>query len=482
MSEQLTYPSARSEKVAQERLRLKDVNADFHVFHFAPDRELGIGDMDAAYTIEELYTRFRYLPSDVTVTVGNHPGDYHRTTVFVEGKGENEVESDQGRQLLKALHDPNTRVEAQREYLLAQRKKIDRLNQEYGVEIPTVLFGIEADVTVNDQGHVSTEPPVEVLSDGEVGLNVVTLAIHDPRIAQARKQNHAMWQETITQSLEYAVGLTDANVGAVVNRLGHPFGELKAVLEYDPQRFAAIINSAKENMIAFEINAEKGFDADVLAALLENGNWLDFGSDFHAYLHWLKESIPEGTGISAEQQRKLELITRRNKFQRHEKSLWTGGAGTHPGVTTLLANVPPDIRERVQAEIWQLYKRKEPFQSIPQDTSDRDYVHARERIIADLLSGVEFPDAMAAELEQVWLRNELDLLFTLHDDEMDAITGRDLQEHERLVDAEEVGVSDLKGLFQHIFTMTKKHGVTMDRFVSAWDREKQRQFLRKEME
>ena len=73
--------------------------------------------------------------------------------------------------------------------------------------------------------------------------------------------------------------------------LAHPFDALERIYREDRRGFEEIANLAREQRVAFEINADKGFDEETLAALIKNDNCFSFGGDFHGFSYWLKRDI-----------------------------------------------------------------------------------------------------------------------------------------------------------------------------------------------
>jgi len=131
-----------------------------------------------------------------------------------------------------------------------------------------------------------------VLLSPEVGLEIVTASFHYERIPQARQNGEYFYQ-----------GFKAAIESGAVQRFGHPLWELYQVYAWDPEKFQEIADLAKKEAISFEVSSNRVHQlydertAAVLEKLIENGNLIDFGTDFHNFSSWMKKSalVPETT-------------------------------------------------------------------------------------------------------------------------------------------------------------------------------------------
>lgn len=462
------------EQQKEETFRLSELNADFHVIHFALDKEVGAGDRDASLDIASLVEAVASLPKGKIVTLGTHPLGYSPI--------EFDLTSINGQRLDQKFSDPATKIEAYRLFLKLQKEAIEKAKAQTASklkkeieEIPEILFGIEANVSIDEEGVVAIIPPPEVLIDAE--LDVITASCHGEDIKD--------WSGgKLAEALEYVFKLKHGE-RLLVNRLAHPFIELRKIYDWDSQRFKELMDLARENQVAIELNADKGFDEEVLRFLVENGNWLDFGSDHHTFRYWLKESDLSPEVETTDEERELvNLLTRRNKFHRREELLWSGTA-SHESINKMLARIPGEERKIVSDRVWQLYKHRGRLESLEGKELEEALVAERDEIVS-ILVPIEDKETRG------WLSREFTFLYQTFPVELDRLRRYDPERYREINEGFKrlesklaqsgLGYSDLKALFQELYIAKTKVGIPKSLFVSAWSREEQNAFLAKEMQ
>ncbi|MBM4402311.1 MAG: hypothetical protein FJ044_03645 [Candidatus Cloacimonetes bacterium] len=462
----------------REVLRMSEISADFHVIHFGFDEKVGGGDKDASLSIQKTVEyAVRFIPADKSIVIGGHPADSDRNEL---GKSIYPDDLDMNQKHLKFLQRQKAAIEEARAVAC----------EKYNCEGPRILFGIEADMKIDEAGNVNIVPPPEILA--EAGLDVITVSFHGSENIKGWPSEKVA--EKLAEGFEYILS-REANGKPLVNRLGHPFSELRKIYNWDKSRFQELMDLAKERKVAIEINASKDSDEGVLRFLVENENYLDFGSDHHAFRYWLKESVPAELELTNEERELLDLLARRNKFNRREKILWNGSS-YHPSLKGLLQNVSEEEREGVSERIWQLYKHRGVLEKtegdlvtekVPEEARNKKleelFVREREDIIGKLASEDE-------EL-QGWLRRELTFLYTIFPVELEWARRYDKEKDERYkarfteledkIAEVQISFSDTKALIQKLHQAKMKVGIPPRLFVSTWPREKQDAFLRKEL-
>jgi hypothetical protein len=84
----------------------------------------------------------------------------------------------------------------------------------------------------------------------------------------------------------------------------HPFDILERLYQEDQRGFEEVAEEARRHKVAFEINADKGFDEAPMRALIGNGNLFSFGGDFHALSYWLKRD-KKGLEVSRKDEKEM---------------------------------------------------------------------------------------------------------------------------------------------------------------------------------
>jgi len=263
-------PSPATQPVFMTNLSHK---TDLHVFHFRASLPLG-GDLDAAFTPREIVDWVRRFKVFDRFVLGNHPPNFFRIRTKLQPE----------------------------EYLDAMASMVSRLRDSYERSRPSsealgaaggrmrIFSGLECDFLLSAPGKVGFNPGERLLSRYDPDVSLIAFHFHN----------------TLTYGKRYEVDIADlvnafkwAIASGMFSVFAHPFDVLGRIYREDRRGFEEIANLAREGGVAFEINADKGFDKESVAALIKNGNLFSFGGDFHALSYWLKHD-PVGIGAEGE--------------------------------------------------------------------------------------------------------------------------------------------------------------------------------------
>lgn len=445
----------------KEGWHLRDMASDLHVIHPGFDERLGFGDRKASLTTEQI-VEFIYskMPRGLFV-IGSHS--------FVDFS-----EMNGGKQYIGEQGDLDYQG-----FLMAQKAELERAQTAMMAkyprsDYPTILFGIEADMGI-DRFY----PPTEVLTDPEIGLKIVTASFHYERIPKEKQTGEYFYQ-----------GFKTAIESGAINRLGHPLWELHRVYEWDPEKFQEIADLAKEKGIAFEITSQRLHQLyeeptrRILETLIANGNLIDFGTDFHNFLEWMKRSamVPESTKsrVTAEgemlMQRWEALQTFPDEFKQAERHFWK---------QTLRQTLELDLPERsiTQSEVndycWRLYKGElsEFTKANTNQEKEEVFVHLRDQFVDRVLppATVEFSKDGTALRERLAL--ELTELYTFWQKKPQELSAEEKQNLEEQFAAFGLNLGDLKRTLKVIYLLKSRFKIPKSQLVNVWPVAEQLQHL-----
>ena len=294
---------------------------DLHVFHFRTPLPLG-GDLDAVFAPREIVDWAGRFGVFNRFVLGNHPAAFFRV---------------------------NTQLPPE-EYLDAMASAVRSLRDRFQGSVPAkaaggrrLFSGLECDLLLPKPGEVSFGPGERLLS--HLNPDVALIALH--------------FHSGLTYGKRYEIVVTDltnafrwAISSGLFSILAHPFDVLARIFYEDRQGFEEIADLAREKRVAFEINADKGFEEKAMAALVENNNFFSFGGDFHAFSYWLKRD-PGGIAAAGEDEvlvRRILGLTREAADK--EKQYWRE-------LDPLFWQLPCSSKERGALRNYavQLYKR-----------------------------------------------------------------------------------------------------------------------------
>lgn len=440
---------------------LRDMASDLHVIHPGFDERLGFGDKEASLTTEQI-VEFIYSK----MPRGLFPVGPHSFADFSEMRGGKQYISEQGELDYKG-------------FLLAQKAELERAKTAMMAkyprpDYPMILLGIEADM-----GIYQLYPPAEVLTDPEIGLKVVTASFHYERIPKEKQTGEYFYQGFIT-AIE-----SDA-----VNRLGHPLWELHRVYEWDPEKFQEIADLAKAKGVSFEITSHRLHQLyeeptrRILEILIANGNLIDFGTDFHNFLEWMKRSVvvpestkdqvtPEGQALM---QRWEALQTFPDKFKQAERRFWK---------ETLRNVLELDLPERSIAQseindyIWRLYKGElSEFTGATIDQEKEEiFVRLRDRFVDRLLPPTTIQSLENHEALREKLTRELTELYLLWQEKPKALSVEEKQNLEEQFAAIGLNLGDLKRTLKVIYLLKSRFKIPKNQLINVWPLAEQLQHL-----
>lgn len=284
---------------------------DLHVFHFQAPLPLG-GDLDAFLSPRQIVdwaARFKIFDRFV---LGNHPPTFFRV---------------------------RTKLPPQ-EYLDAMTSLVDRLRDRFHGRL---FSGIECDFLLPGPGKIGFNPGERLLSHYNPDASLIAFHFHHT-LTYAKRHEIAI--ADLVNALRWAVR------SGMFSILAHPFDVLGRVYREDRSGFEEIANLARQERVAIEINADKGFDDGAMSALIKNGNFFSFGGDLHAFSYWLKRDT-KGLEVGGDDKRLVErVVGLTREAADKEKRYWKG---LDPLFWNL--SLPSGKREAVRNYSVQLYKR-----------------------------------------------------------------------------------------------------------------------------
>lgn len=227
---------------------------DLHVFHFRAAPPLG-GDLDAAFTAREVVDWIGRFGIFDRFVLGNHPPSFFRIS---------------------------TRLPPG-EYLDAISSLVESLRLRFGGKI---YKGIECDFLIKKKGEIDFRPGEMLLARYNPDISLIAFHFHNT-LTYANRFEIAI--SDLASALKWAID------SGMFNIIAHPFDVLGRIFNEDQRGFEEIADLAREKKVAFEINADKGYEEEVIQALIKNDNLFSFGGDFHALSYWLKR---EDAGLS----------------------------------------------------------------------------------------------------------------------------------------------------------------------------------------
>ena len=254
---------------------------DLHVFHFRTTLPLG-GDLDAAFTGREIVDWVEKFEVFDRFVLGNHPPNFFRTSTKLPP----------------------------RKYLDAINSLVESLRSRFGGKI---YRGIECDFLIKKKGEIDFRPGEKLLARYNPDISLIAFHFH----------------KTLTYANRFEIAISDLTVAfkwainsGLFHILAHPFDVLERIYHRDRRGFEEIASLAREKKVAFEINADKGFDEVVMMALIGNDNFFSFGGDFHALSYLLKRDR-EGLEVKGEDEVAMErLLGLTAEVAEREKHYW----------------------------------------------------------------------------------------------------------------------------------------------------------------
>jgi len=247
---------------------------DLHVFHFRGVPPLG-GDLDAAFTAREIVDWIGRFGIFDRFVLGNHPPNFFRmSTKLPPGEYLDAISV-----LIESLH----RQLAGPALTCATCPAACPLA---GRGFPRIYKGIECDFLIKKKGEIDFRPGEKFLARYNPDVSLIAFHFHN----------------TLTYANRFEIATSDlvaafkwAIDSGMFNIIAHPFDVLGRIFNEDQRGFEKIADLAREKKVAFEINADKGYEEEVIQALIKNDNLFSFGGDFHALSYWLKR---EDAGLS----------------------------------------------------------------------------------------------------------------------------------------------------------------------------------------
>ena len=254
---------------------------DLHVFHFRSLPPLG-GDLDAAFTPQQIVDwveRFKIFDRFV---LGNHPPHFFRISTKLLSEG----------------------------YFDALSSLVEALRPKFSGHI---FKGMECDVLIEKGGKIGFNPGEESLAYYNPEVSLLSFHFHKSLIYTNRFD---------IPIVELILAFKATINSGMFQILAHPFDALERIYREDRRSFEEIANLAREKKVAFEINADKGFDEETLSALIKNDNLFSFGGDFHGFSYWLKRDAA-GLEVAREDKAAMEqLLGLTTEVADHEKCYW----------------------------------------------------------------------------------------------------------------------------------------------------------------
>jgi len=220
---------------------------DLHPIHFYSHLPLG-GDLDSSFTAREITDWVEKFAVFDRFVLGTHPPDFFRIS---------------------------TRLSAE-EYLDGVATLINAVSPRTSGR---VLRGIECDFLIRKKGEISFNPGRKLLERFAPDIAIIGFHFHHTLTYRGL---YGLLLTDIVSALKWAIK------SGHFRAIAHPFDVLDRILTEDPELFEETANLARENRVAFEINADKGLFEKPLAKLIENGNLFSFGGDLHSFSYWLK--------------------------------------------------------------------------------------------------------------------------------------------------------------------------------------------------
>jgi histidinol phosphatase-like PHP family hydrolase len=471
----------------RETLHLSSISLDAHPIHHGPDPEVGAYDRDAILSLREgVRAAADILPDKTVVVFGGHSARHPRMVLDRDVYPGDLTPAE----LNKKLLDQQRRV-LEESVDVVQKEVGQSVKINYGFVSPReeeegcdkeiyILFGVEADITIDAEGNVGIEPPPEVLA--KAGLHMITASIHyDETFIKDTSP------ESIAKALEYVFTLQHEGRG-LVNRVAHCFKELRQVYDADKtpdkSEFARLMAIARDNMVAIELNADKGFDAEILQFLVENGNWLDFGSDHHAFKHWVKQGrLPESL-LTEEEQRIAEVNARHNRYWNYWWKILDEGTTRHRGLKALFTD--GDL-EKIRERIHRFCQHRTVAERRSEENMP-EFERQRDELVTQILGPFPPGFAIGRRDKETWewtrLRRILTTMYDLWPLELNGDQAGYYRQGFSQLEAKyaqvPLGMRDTMALFRYLHEAKLKVGIPPKLFVSAWMIESQAAFYKKE--
>ncbi|MCA9397458.1 hypothetical protein KC573_01400, partial [candidate division WWE3 bacterium] len=259
-----------------------------------------------------------------------------------------------------------------------------------------------------------------------------------------------------------------------IHKFGHPLDQLTQIREQNPSAFNEIIEAAKTRGIIFEINTgprmvwqiENTNHQETLRLLIENGNLMDMGSDFHNFSMFKQSGLvaESKTGLlSRDEQTALANWTESKDFDRkfkvEEHELWNVTLqGRHKEVVTVAGETG-----KLSDILWKVYKGRFPA------NGEEDFIIQREEIVKQVA-------AFAPETQQ----KVSQLLTQLRAQwQQRPQHTHDYALRESIFTKTGFTLGDLKRMYGHARTIRQQLGLPRSQFVNIWPTEQQVQHFQK---
>lgn len=430
---------------------------DLHVTHFKPDNEseFNVGDQDAKHTITSLVeTAYTHSPDNAVIVIGNHSYGYNRLVGFEKYKGLSEKD-------------------AQIQFLIDQRIAIDEAITQAQTKTgrtehaPSILFGVEADLYLDDDGNPYLNPPADVLRNPNGAPDLVMASFHEYGNAENEKER----ADKLHRGFMYAIE------SGVVHKFSHPIKELDIIRRTDPTAFNQILETAYNNGIIFEINTgprmrgqlENASMQDTIRQIIAYGNLVDLGADFHHFGMFKESGLipPEREAIlTSEEQTILAQWSEYRKFEKsfnkQEKALWGNALkGIDLNQSIELDGAPHQLKD-----IWRIYKAEmEQLQrnDMTNDERTETFVDLRNQLIGQL-TATNFTPEIKAQISTT-----LTELFTLFKTRPENVSSKIL---EPIFAKTGLTIGDLRRMYGPARRIRREYELPKSQFVNAWGGDK----------
>lgn len=319
---------------------------DLHVFHFRDVPPLG-GDLDAAFTAREVVDWIGRFGIFDRFVLGNHPPTFFRISTKLPSGEYLDAISVLIESLHRQLAGPALTCATCPAACPLAGRSFPRVYSEG--KSRRLYKGIECDFLIKKKGEIDSRPGETLLARYNPDISLIAFHFHNT-LTYANRFEIAI--SDLVAALKWAID------SEMFNIIAHPFDVLGRIYQEDRRGFEKIADLARERKVAFEINADKGYEEEVIQALIKNDNLFSFGGDFHALSYWLKRDQPEADGVAIrdEDREALQrLLGLTAEVAEREKRYWRE---LDPLFWYL--PYPSEEKRRLRNHAVRLYKRRHP--------------------------------------------------------------------------------------------------------------------------